>query len=160
MSQKSNQTLALIEWHEQRNSWPNDVMRCQWQGSLSVTWLKYVGKNLLDNPTNDINYLKSLDNRFNRPMERENSFVYLWKFRVINHVFFKVGVTNCLQNRFKTFRTLMPKSVMSNCEVHNISTVGKSHSRGKAENIELNFIVACRQFYLDNEWFDFKSETP
>lgn len=155
MSQKSNQALALIEWHEQRGSWPNDVVFCKWQGSLSKTWSEYVGENLLKNPKNDINYLKALDSN----LKKGQSFVYLWRFCLMDRVFFKIGVTNSLQSRFKTFRTLIPKTLMSNCEAHNVSIVGKSHSRGKAEDIELNFIVSCRQFYLGNEWFDFKSQT-
>lgn len=152
MSQKSNQTLALIEWHEQNNhTWPSEVENCQWQSSLSATWLKYIGRNLLEHPTKEINYLKELDSRFGK----KYNFVYLWRFCLMDRVFFKVGVTNCLQSRFKTFRTLIPKPIMSDCEVCAVSVVKKSYSRGNAEDIELNFIVACRQFHLGNEWFDF-----
>lgn len=156
MSQKSNQALALIEWHEKRNSWPHDVAHCQWQGSLDATWSKYVGENLLEGPTNDINHLKDLDGQFNK--RRGCSFVYLWRFYVMDRVFFKVGVTNSLQTRFNSFRKLLPKAVMPHCEVSKVSKVGKSYSLGKAGDIELNFIVASRRFHLGNEWFDFKDE--
>jgi hypothetical protein len=155
MSQKSNQALELIEWREKRNAWPNEIERCEWQGSLESTWIKYIGRNLLEDPIKDINYLKDMDSRFHK----RYNFVYLWRFCLMDQVLFKVGVTNSLQSRFKAFRTLIPKTLMSNCEAHSVSTVGKSHSLGKAEDTELNFIVACRQFYLGNEWFDFKGET-
>ena len=106
---------------------------------------------MLGSPTKDINHLKDLDNRFNK----KYNFVYLWRFCLMDRVLFKVGVTNCLQSRFKTFRTLIPKPIMSDCKVYAVSVVKKSYSRGNAEDVELNFIVACRGFYLDNEWFDF-----
>ena len=158
MSQKSNQALALIEWHEKEGSWPCDVRRSQWQGSLEATWLEYIGKNLLKEPTNDLKRLNDVDIRFNRG--REGSFVYLWRFCVMGRVFHKVGVTASLQSRFKTFRTLIPKKLMSFCEVRAATVVGGAGRRGESENIEVDFIVACRRFYLDNEWFDFEVETP
>lgn len=124
MSAKSRLELACIEF--------GNPATAEWHGSLDATWDLIVGCNAAKSET------------------IHNAFVYLWRVELGDRVFHKVGWTENLERRFKSFCwSMIP---VATCVIEKSQRVS---NRKRAELCERRFIVAARSFCIGGEWFCF-----
>lgn len=152
MSDRTSVYLAAIKHYTPQGLWPAEVPKCEWRGSVEDTWQHHVGINRAKEVLEKLAVATAKDKKKKDPDKYFGNFVYMWEFDILGRVYHKVGITHDVQQRFKAFRSTIPDTVMSRCEIVRLTPI---RHRPIALQRETAFIIAARDYWIGGEWFEF-----
>lgn len=127
MSYKSDLSLSLVKLGYEKPLY-------DWQGNIDKTWNLCVVNNKWEN--ND--------------SYKEDYFVYLYKVKIFEKVLYKIGVSKNIKERYKQLKNTIPFAIFT------LVKEFKTKTKCYAEQYEKDFVIACRNYLVKGEWFDFQ----